>query len=218
MEDDLGSPAGHELDHLGRTHVHLVDGQLVAGAGPGVGQVGQGAGRQVVDHVDGMSLGQQPVDQGRTDEPGPAGDQRAHRQTPAATRSPSMTVPDAVTAPPPITDTPWITQRWPTMASRPDDRSLHRGPGRHPGPGKQDRAGHRRPLLDHRAGPDHRLLDDGVGRHRRAHAEQRAATVELWTSTAPMRQTPGPTARSSSAPGAGGPGRRPRMRSWWARR
>ena len=37
VEDHFGPAAGHELDHLGRAHVHLVHGELMAGRGPGVG-------------------------------------------------------------------------------------------------------------------------------------------------------------------------------------
>ncbi len=62
--------------------------------------------REVVDHVDRVALGQQPVDQGRTDEPGAAGDECSHvssalrsgsthvrreRRSPASTTAPSPT-------------------------------------------------------------------------------------------------------------------------------
>ena len=49
-----------------------------AAVGSGLGQVGQRAARQVVDHVDAVALGQQPVDERRADEPGAAGDQCLH--------------------------------------------------------------------------------------------------------------------------------------------
>ena len=111
VEHDLGAPTGHEVDHLGRADVHLVHGELMAGCGPGIAEIGQRAGGQVVEDVHGVPFGQQPIHQRRTDEPGPTGDQHAHGQTPAGTRWPSMTVPDAVTAPAPMTDRAWITQR-----------------------------------------------------------------------------------------------------------
>ena len=75
VEDHLGPAPGHQLDDAGDADVELVEGELVAGVGPGLGQVGQRAGREVVDHVDGVALGQQPVDEGGADEAGAAGDQ-----------------------------------------------------------------------------------------------------------------------------------------------
>ncbi len=181
----------------------------MAGRGPGVGQVGQGAGGQVVDHVDGVALGQEPVDQGRADEAGPAGDQRAHGQTPATIRSPSMTVPDAVTAPAPITERAWITHRWPTMApgpiTEPSTVALDatRAPGRSTEPTTEA------PFFDHRAGPDHRLLDHRPVRHRRPRPEERSG--HRGPGHVDLTDPPHPVAdgRVELGPGGGGPGRWP---------
>ena len=82
MEDDFRKATAHQRHDLGGAHVHLVDGELVAGRGAGVGQIGQGAGGEIVDHVHRVPFGQKPVHQRRTDEPCPAGDQRAQRLRP----------------------------------------------------------------------------------------------------------------------------------------
>ena len=113
-----------------------------------------------------------------------------------------MTVPDGrSTAPPPITDTPWITHRWPTMASGPttDRSTVARDATR--APGSRTEPVTVAPLLDHRAGPDHRLLDDGVVAA--TDAPGRAASgppVELRTSTAADAPDAGPDGRGRARP------------------
>ena len=82
MENHLGSMAGHEVNQLGRADVHLVHRQLVTGRRPGVGQIGQRSGGQVVDHIHGLSFSQETVHQRRTDEAGSPGYQHAHRSGP----------------------------------------------------------------------------------------------------------------------------------------
>ena len=62
---------------LGGEHVERVDLQRAAG-GAGVGEVGQRAGGQVVDDVDGVILGEQPIDEVRAEEPGAADDEHVH--------------------------------------------------------------------------------------------------------------------------------------------
>ena len=52
--------------------------ELVAAARARVGEVGERAGREVVDDVDVAALGEQPVDERRADEAGPARDERSH--------------------------------------------------------------------------------------------------------------------------------------------
>ena len=78
MEDHLGPAPGDHLHQLAGADVELVEGELVGRPARAVGQVGQRPGRQVVDHVDGMALGQQPVDEVRADEAGSAGHHRLH--------------------------------------------------------------------------------------------------------------------------------------------
>ena len=63
----------------GVADVELVEREVVVARSPRVGQVGQRAGRQVVDDVDRVALGQQPVDEVRADEAGATGDERAHQ-------------------------------------------------------------------------------------------------------------------------------------------
>src|SRR5512138_4046873 len=46
--------------------------------GTGLGEVAQRAGRQVVDDVDDVALGDEPIDEVRADEPGAPDDQRVH--------------------------------------------------------------------------------------------------------------------------------------------
>ena len=64
--------------------------------GPGLGQVGERAAREVVDDVDAVALGEQAVDQGRPDEPRPAGDQCPHQPS-SGIRTPVSWAPSGTT-------------------------------------------------------------------------------------------------------------------------
>src|SRR6202034_3247210 len=79
---------------------------------PGVRQVGEGPGGQVVHHIDVVSLGEQPVDQGGANETSPAGDEGFHGAS-AGTRPASTWVPGGTTAASPT------TERWVTTAPAP---------------------------------------------------------------------------------------------------
>ena len=103
---------------------------------------------QVVDDVDLVPLDQQPVDEGRPDEPGAPCHHRAHappsllrgRRDPirpaqlSSGRAPSTTDPEGTIAPSPSTDSGRTSHRSPTIAPGPEDRTGHGGAGRHPGP------------------------------------------------------------------------------------
>ncbi len=78
VEDELGPAPGHQLDDRRRGDVEVMDVERPAPALAGVGQVGQRTGREVVDDVDLVALGQEPVDQVRTDEARAAGHEGAH--------------------------------------------------------------------------------------------------------------------------------------------
>src|SRR4029077_8403590 len=71
----------------------------------------QGPGREVVDDVDLLTLGQEPLDQAGADEAGPAGDEHPHETIPppgpgASTRAPVSRSPGGTTAPGPTMVTP----------------------------------------------------------------------------------------------------------------
>ena len=74
MEDEFRTTSCHKFDHCGSGDVQMVDGQCPAGAPSGIGQIGEGAGGEVVDDIDLMALDQQPIHQGGPDEPCSAGD------------------------------------------------------------------------------------------------------------------------------------------------
>src|SRR4029450_2338438 len=85
----------------------LVEVELVRPVGPGLGQVGQRSARQVVEHVDLVPLGQQPIDQGRSDEPRPSRHQSLPNHlvsVPPAPAPPPPSPPAATTAPSPRTE------------------------------------------------------------------------------------------------------------------
>src|SRR5262249_302538 len=63
----------HELGQIRRAHVEVMELEPAGAPRPGIGEVGERAGRQVVDHVDGAAFGQQPIDEGRADEAGSPG-------------------------------------------------------------------------------------------------------------------------------------------------
>ena len=140
VEDDLRSTAGDHLDQLAGADVELVEGELVGPIGPGRGQVGQRPARQVVDHVDGMALGQEPVDQVRADEPGTAGHQRPHTgvlmpaslaasSRPSTTRNSSRRVGRrGQDRPPSTTDRAETTQRGPPPRAGPRTEPVTGGP------------------------------------------------------------------------------------------
>ncbi len=83
-----GRRRSDELDELRAARGELVEAEAAA-APARLAEVGQRAGRQVVDDVDGVALGQQAVDQRRADEAGPAGDERPHRRVLTQARAPS---------------------------------------------------------------------------------------------------------------------------------
>ena len=82
VEDDLGTAARHEVHHFGRSDVEPVEGQLIVGGDSSGGQVGERARREVVDHIDRVTLGQEAVDERRTDEAGASRDEDPHGQLP----------------------------------------------------------------------------------------------------------------------------------------
>src|SRR3546814_15287995 len=69
-------------DDRGLTDVELVEREVVRAVGAGLGQVGQVAAREVVDHVDAVALGEAPVAERRADEAGPAGAAGPHDWAP----------------------------------------------------------------------------------------------------------------------------------------
>ncbi len=73
----------------------MVDREGVA-TGTGLGEVGELAGEKVVDDVDAVPFGEQAIDEGRSDEPGAAGDQGAH-QAGSGTRVWDSAAPGATT-------------------------------------------------------------------------------------------------------------------------
>jgi hypothetical protein len=80
-------PQGDQSGQLVGARVDRVDAQFArragdrgglddgAGGGPGIGQVGERPGGQVVDDVDRLALDDEPVDEVGADEPGPADDE-----------------------------------------------------------------------------------------------------------------------------------------------
>src|SRR4051794_25769915 len=102
MEHDLRRSSRDEVDGAGLAQVELVERQLIGAVSARGRQVRQRSGRQVVDDVDGVTLGPQPVDERAADEPGAAGDQRLHGAT-RGTRAPRRSAPAATTSPSPIT-------------------------------------------------------------------------------------------------------------------
>ena len=76
MVHDLGP--GHRLGH-GRRVAHVALEQL--DLAQDLGQVPDPSGGQVVQHPDGLAVLQQRPDQAGADEPGPAGDEHAHRRS-----------------------------------------------------------------------------------------------------------------------------------------
>ena len=72
-------PQRHELGQAVAAGVKRADAQFAGHAGrdggASVGQVGEGSGRQVVHDIDRLTLGDQPVDEMRTDESGATDDE-----------------------------------------------------------------------------------------------------------------------------------------------
>src|SRR5262249_53957756 len=101
VEDHLGAATSDQLSQVRRPDVELMEGHATVLTAPGVGQVGQRPCCQVVDHVNVVSLGQQPVHQHRTDKAGAAGDEEPHGAT--GSRMPDSSAPAATTTPSPIT-------------------------------------------------------------------------------------------------------------------
>src|SRR5438270_635179 len=110
-------PALNDLDHCRVPDVDALEGDLVSELGPGHRQVGEVPRRQIVDHVDAVPLGQQPVDEVGADEAGPARDQGPHGQ--ALTRPPRTQVPASTVAAAPTTVRSATSAPSPTRARSP---------------------------------------------------------------------------------------------------
>ena len=80
VEDELGTAADHEVDDGGSGDVEVVNGERPPCAPPGIGQIGQRPGREIVDDVDLVTLHEESVHQCRADEPGSTRHHRAHRE------------------------------------------------------------------------------------------------------------------------------------------
>ncbi len=119
VKDQLGTAPDHQIDDGRRGDVEVVNGQRPPCTPPRIGQVGERAGREVIDDIDLMSFDEQSIDQGRADETSSSRHHRAHPRFLAFTRSPSTSVPDATTAPAPNTEIGRTSARWPTMARGP---------------------------------------------------------------------------------------------------
>ena len=76
---DLGLLPLGECHQLGPADVEVVDRERVPARAPRIGQVREASGREVVDDVDLVTLGQQPVDEVRPDEARATRDERAHQ-------------------------------------------------------------------------------------------------------------------------------------------
>ena len=171
VEHDLGLPAADQVDDGRVADVDLVDLEVVAAVGPGLGQVGDRAAGEVVDHVDAVALGEQAVDERRADEPCSARHQRSHqlllrdphaahlvRRRSTTTSSPS-TAPSSTTAPSPT----WA--RAPMMASCTRAPAPITAPASTTEPDTMAPSPTWAPGADHRT--RHRAVDLGVGVHAR---------------------------------------------------
>ena len=87
VDHDVGLTAGEQLVELVGAHVEMVELRARRSTtARAVGQVAERARGEVVDDVDEVALGQQPVDQVRADEPGAADDEHVHGATPVRER------------------------------------------------------------------------------------------------------------------------------------
>ena len=156
VEHHLGPAPGQQLGQLGRPHVEVVELELAGaavGVGPRLGQVGQRAGRQVVDRR--RRRGPRPA-AGRRG--GNRGSRRRRSRAAltggSGTRTPSSTAPPAICSPSPSTTS---TRRAPA----PTDDAATRGSSRRPRrrrprvtPGSSTDADDDRRALDAAAGAD----------------------------------------------------------------
>ena len=137
--------------------VEPVEREVVARPRPGVGEIAERAGRQVVDDVDLPALGEQPVGERRTDEPGAAGDERSHTCTPGGgTRAPESFEPAATTAPAPITLRSLAVASASSSAPRPITASTASAAGPSRASSSTHRADDVGAGLDDHAGTEHR--------------------------------------------------------------
>ena len=79
VEDHLRPALGHQVGQARVADVEAVEGEPAVGHGPGRAEVGQRTGREVVDHVDLLPLGQEALDEAGADEPGAPGDEDPQR-------------------------------------------------------------------------------------------------------------------------------------------
>ena len=92
--DDVGWAHRGQRRELVGEHVERVDLQRATGRAC-IGQVGQGSAREIVDDVDRVALGNQPIDQVRTQEPGASDNQYVHVGSMAGRNSSEMDSPGA---------------------------------------------------------------------------------------------------------------------------
>src|SRR5229473_3018449 len=78
MEHDVGTAPRTQLDELGGTDVEAMDRELVLAVGARRREIGGASAREVVDHIDRVAAGEQPVDEMRADEAASPGDQSSH--------------------------------------------------------------------------------------------------------------------------------------------
>ena len=131
MEHDLGLPAMDQVGHGRVADVEALEREPMAALGPGIGQVGQRSGGQIVDHVDAVALGDEAVDEVRPDEPGTACDEGLHATRPATCSSPPPT-----SAPPPTTVRSERRAPSPTTARSPTIECSTMAPVRTSDPGR----------------------------------------------------------------------------------
>ena len=178
VDDHLGLVAGHQLGGGGVEHVGLMDLQSAGALGAHLlarrRQVGQAAGAQIVDDLDVVALGQQPVDQGGAEEAGAAGHQHLHGAQPSSgsgTRSPVRRASGSMSTSAPITVRSSSSAPERMTAPGPTIERWTRGAGLDGGTGQHDGLGEGGVVADGGAGADHRTLDvrrvgdDRIGVH-----------------------------------------------------
>src|SRR4029450_6848313 len=177
----------------------LVEVELVRPVGPGLGQVGQRSARQVVEHVDLVPLGQQPIDQGRSDEPRPSRHQSLHndlvscprpdgaRQLSTGTRTPSRRAPASTVSPSPITVPPTTSAPAATTAPSPRTESSSRAAAPTRAPGRSTDRSTLAPASPTVPGPSTDRTTDAPG----------ATVASGWTPASGVPRTP--SSRSSCA-------------------
>src|SRR4051794_755426 len=208
VENNFGLAPGDEVDHVAGADVDLVEREVVVLTGSGVGQVGERPRRQVVGHIDGVALGQQPVNERRTDEACSAGDENPHAHpfsfsstAGCPVRKLSSTSPGSMVAPPPTTQR---LVRWasaPTTAASPTMELSIMAPG---------------PMTDPGSTTDRRTMAPGPIRAPAPMTEWPTWAPPSMVAPRPMNDvgctspsaTPSPSrhtpGRTSTAPGAGG--------------